>query len=227
VDSVNLPGSCWNAATGKIAFSSDRQDADEIWTMTAGGEGLFRVTHHSGGTSFIEPTFSPDGLWIVFEVDQPNGGQGSIWKVRADGSAFTRLVDGPGTRTDNRQPNWSPAGDRIVFQRGMGASKSWRLFTIAPDGTGLRAATSGPDDTDAAWSPDGRRLVYSSSNGELAAANLYVVSADGGTPARITSHPGYDGAPSWSSDGRWIAFESAPGASGATTIWRIAVPSLR
>jgi TolB protein len=226
VGNVNLPGSCWNAATGRIAFASDRQGADEIWAITAGGEGLFRVTRHSGATGFIEPTFSPDGRWIVFEVDQSNGGKGSIWKVRADGSGLTRILDGPGTGTDNRQPNWSPAGDRILFQRAVGASNSWRLFTIAPDGTGLRAVTPGPDDTDAAWSPDGRWLVYSTSNGELASPNVYVVSADGGRPVRITTQSGYDGAPSWSPDGRWIAFESVPGDSGSTAIWRIAVPSL-
>jgi TolB protein len=223
---VNLPGSCWNPATGRIAFSSDRQERAEIWTMSAAGGGLFRVTRHSDGTGFLEPTFSADGRWIVFEVDEPGGGKGSIWKVAADGTGLTRLIDGPGTGTDNRQPNWSPAGDRILFQRAVGTGTSWRLFTMGSDGSGLRAVSAGPDDTDAAWSPDGRWIVYSTSHGELTSANVYVVSLNGGAPVRITRQSGYDGAPSWSPDGRWIAFESVPNASGATAIWRIAVPPL-
>ena len=46
-DSVNLPGSCWNALTGPITFASDRQDTDEVWTMDDVGGDLFRVTYHT------------------------------------------------------------------------------------------------------------------------------------------------------------------------------------
>jgi len=65
-DSVNLPGTSWNMASGRITFASDREDTDEIWTMAADGSNLYRVTHHTKPGYFIEPSFSPDGQWIEY-----------------------------------------------------------------------------------------------------------------------------------------------------------------
>ncbi|MCP4655394.1 MAG: hypothetical protein GY856_08245 [bacterium] len=235
-DSVNLPGSSWNAATGRITFASDRRDNDEVWTMAADGSDLRRVTHTAAGYA-IEPSFSPDGRWIVFEIDteapEPQQ-QGSIWAVRADGTGLRRVppakvTDGPGAGTDDRQPNWSPRGDRILFQRRTPGSDDWNLFTMAPDGSDLQPVITAPSsDTDASWSPDGERIVFSSDYGGLGTPNLFVVAAAGGTPLRVTRDAAYeDGAPSWSGDGEWIAFESHLSQDEETPagLWRIRAPS--
>lgn len=228
-DSVNLPGSSWNTLTGKITFASDREETDEIWTMASDGTSLFRVTRHIGPGYFIEPSFSPDGRWIVFEwdIDKPDElQQGSIWKVRADGSHLTRLTGGPGAGTDDRQPNWSPKGDRILFQRRIPGDDNWDLFTMALDGSDIRPVTVAPSaDTDASWSPDGEWIVYSSDYGGLETPNIFVIPAAGGEPIRVTySDTREDGAPSWSPDGRWIAFESHPAQDEETpaSLWRVA-----
>ncbi|MEK7311763.1 MAG: endo alpha-1,4 polygalactosaminidase [Chloroflexota bacterium] len=230
-NSVNLPGSAWNAATNRIAFASDREDTDEIWTMNADGSDLFRVTHSGDPLFAIEPSFSPDGQWIVFEVDTnatEDEQQGSIWKVCADGSELTQLTDGPGGGTDDRQPNWSPAGDRVLFQRRIPGSEDWNIYTMSPDGTDIKQVTDAPSsDTDASWSPDGRWIVYSSDYGGLAVPNLFIISAIGGTPIRVTRDDTHgDGAASWSPDGKWIAFESYPsgGEESPASLWRIAAP---
>lgn len=226
---VNLPGASWNGSTQRVSFASDRAEKEEIWTMPAAGGTPTQVTHHESDSSFLEPSFSPDGAWLVFEEDTGREGDqiSSIWKVRADGSELTKLIDAQATNTDNRQPNWSPKGDRIVFQRRNQGNDTWRLFTIAPDGGNLRQVTNGASDTDAAWSPDGQQLVYSSNYGGLQEANVFVISADGGTPRRVTTNSGgYDGAPSWSPDGAWIAFESygGSGQEAPASLWRIVVP---
>lgn len=230
-DNVNLPGSCWNAASGRIVFSSDRQDVDEIWSMEEDGRGLFRVTRHDPPIHFIEPSFSPDGEWIVFGAmnDAPDdSAQGSLWKVRADGSELTQLTDGPGGGTDDRQPNWSPDGERILFQRRLPGSDDWNLFTMQPDGRDLRQVTfDSSSDTDASWSPGGEWIVYSSDLGDLLAPGIFIVSVNGGAPIRVTHDDLYaDSAPSWSPDGKWIGFESRqrqPDESAPTSLWMIQI----
>jgi len=71
-DAVNVPGAAWNGRTSRITFASDRQTQRlDIWTMDPDGGTLFRVTNvaaRGGRWAFIEPTFSPDGEWIVFEA---------------------------------------------------------------------------------------------------------------------------------------------------------------
>ncbi len=224
-DNVNMPGTSWNGVIGRIAFSSDREDTDEIWTTNADGSVPFRVTDTADDFA-LEPTFSPDGEWIVFEVDSAGlfGEQiGTIWKIRVDGSDLMPLT--LGVDYDDHQPNWSPSGERILFQRRAFDSDNWDIYTIAPDGSDLRQVTTQPSgDTDASWSPDARWIVYSSDFGQIEFANLFIISADGGEPVRLTfSESGYDGAPSWSPDGAWVAFESGEDES-PTALWMIAVP---
>ena len=194
-DSVNMPGSCWNAATDRIAYSADPIGPDAVFLVNPDGSERRRVVQRPRLIA-IEPTISPDGAWIVFESSVFDAeGPASLWKVRSDGSDLRRL-----TRAANdRQPNWSPAGDRIVFQRLRAGH--WDLWTIDPDGGSARNVTRTPgrDETDVAWSPDGRRLVFSSDGPGVDIASLYVIGAGGGPRTRVTRARGYyDGAPSWS-----------------------------
>ena len=223
---VNLPGSAWNRATGHIVFSSSRDPHDEIYTIYAAGPANdeWQITGRNDRVTY-EPASSPDGEWIVFEshpLDVEDNGVITTYKI--DGSQPYRALT-PAS-DDCRQPNWSPAGDLILYQKF--ANGRWDLWTVPPDGSTHRQITTGSGDkTDASFSPDGQWIVYSSDEGGLDYANLFIIPATGGGPTRLTVFNGYDGAPSWSPDGRWIAFESAPGdpdAVGATTLWRIPVP---
>jgi TolB protein len=234
-DAVNLPGSVWDAAAERVAFSSDRRDdLAEIWTIDVATREVRRVTDHTalnGIYFFTEPSFFPDGQWIVFEADlgEPDDNQrGSIWKTRADGSDWRVLTDGPGG-TDDRQPNWSPRGDRILFQRRAAGSDEWHIYTMTADGTDIQQVTSEPgDNTDASWSPNGRWIVYSSDAGGLPHPSIFAISAEGGTPVRITFDDEHeDGAPTWSTAGEWITFEShTTGAEqSATVLMRVRVPA--
>ncbi len=242
-DNVNLPGSAWinppsllsngyeTAKGGMIVFASDRMDADDLWMISPDGSDLHRITTHNGEPWYIEPSWSPDGQWIVFEARQPrfngDGGLGQIWKVHHDGTDLNHLTTGD---YDDRQPNWSPTGDRILFQRREVPDGNWEIFTISPDGSHVRNVTSTPyNDTDASWSPDGEFIVYSSDHGGLSVPNLFIIPAAGGTPTRLTYDETHeDGAPSWSPDGKWVVFESHLGQSEETStgIWRISAPLL-
>lgn len=228
-DNVNLPGSAWNAVGARIVFSSDRMKADDLWFIAPDGGDLSRITAHSGLPWYFEPSWSPDGQWIVFEASQPGEGEdgrvSEIWKVRSDGTDLTRLTVG----SDDRQPNWSPSGDRILFQRRTLPAGLWDIYTITPDGGDLQNVTGseGVDETDASWSPGGKCIVYSSDDGDLSVPNVFVLAVDGGQPVRMTvSDSREDSAPSWSPDGGWIAFESRESSSedAPSALWRIAVP---
>jgi len=224
---VNLPGSTWNPTIKTIVFSSDREPHDEIYSI---GENAIngqetRITNRSADVAY-EPSLSPDGQWLVFESHKEDVEEnGIITTYRIDGTGSYESLTG--VSDDCRQPNWSPAGDLILYQRFSGGQ--WDIWVMKPDGSNPRMVTSGSGDkTDASFSPDGKWIVYSSDNGELDFANLYILPVSGGTPLRVTNNNGYDGAPSWSPDGTKIVFESCPGDpdnSPGTSIWMIETPA--
>ena len=128
---------------------------------------------------------------------------------------------------DCRQPNWSPAGNLILYQRQV--SGQWDIWVMNTDGSNKTQITSGTGDkTDASFSPDGQWIVYSSDEMGLDYANLFIISITGGASIRITNYSGYDGAPSWSSKDT-IVFESYPSdpdGSPGTSIWMIDISQI-
>jgi TolB protein len=109
-------------------------------------------------------------------------------------------------------------GERIVFQRIDPTIGKNRLYTIRPDGSGLRAITSPAPDEDRdsfpEWSPDGRSIAFTRFFPEQ--TDLLLVRPDG-TGVQNLTRAGCSGDclsseyPAWSPNGRQIAFERALG----------------
>jgi TolB protein len=229
-DNVNMPGSSWNAATGQITYSSTADPHDEIWAVAADGSGEPRRLTIHGESVAYEPTWSPDGDEVVYEVHPIDvEGEGRIARVPvgaddAANVAAEAFLTPAGE--DCRQPAWAPAGDLVVFQCTADGGESWTLFVADPDGDDRRPlATAELDATDASFSPDGRWVVFS--GGGEALADLWAVEVDGPDLVQLTDDPGYEGAPSWSPDGSRVAFERSDGEpdGGATTIAVVDVPA--
>ena len=98
----------WSPDGTKIAFTSSRDGATEIYLMNADGTGQTRLTTNS--TSNSEPAWSPDSANIVFTSFRD--GNFEIYLMNADGTGQTRLT----TNTANDfDPAWSPDGTTIAF----------------------------------------------------------------------------------------------------------------
>jgi TolB protein len=85
-------------------------------------------------------------------------------------------------------PAWSPAGRKIAFNSGDGAS----LYVINATGSGERRLAGGQQP---AWSPDGRRIAFTRYVG-LARYGVWVINADGTGRKRLAALEAYD--PVWS-----------------------------
>ena len=218
---VNLPGECWNDSMHSIVFSAEREVGDQIYYISENGTtgDEIKITNRADSVGF-EPTFSPDGQWVVFEshkLDEEKNGV--ITKYKLDGTSGYIYLTAFGE--DCRQPNWSPAGDKILYQKEENGQ--WDIWIMNTDGTDKTKVTNfAGSKTDAVFTNDGQYILFSSENDDVELANIYKVAISGGSPTRLTNYSGYDGAVSMSKDGTKLIFESTtkdPDESKGATLW--------
>lgn len=204
---INLPGSSW--INGQIVFASTRDPHDEIYSIaeSAASGDETQITSRPTKVAY-EPTLNPDGEWIVFEshiLDVEN--DGTITKYRVDGtSAYLELTD---QGDDCRQPNWSPNGNKILYQQQL--NNQWNIWIMDTDGSNKMQVTSEIGNcTDASFTSDGQHIVYSSDY-QVEIANIYRIGIDGANAIKLTNYNGYDGATSISNDATKLIFESTSG----------------
>jgi len=180
-------------------------------------------------TSPAGATFPGDNGRIAFrrflDADQTTG---AIFTALPDGTR-ERQVTFPPAEVVDRNPDVSPDGRRIVFQRSGPIQDD--IFVVDVDGTGLRQLTnkahpdgnclptSGECNFAPAWSPDGTRIVFSRATGPVVddlveTWALFVMRPDGTQVRQLTQldppatgRTGEDKEPQFSPDGRMVVFQ--------------------
>jgi Tol biopolymer transport system component len=186
----------WSPDYTKIAFS--KQFWDGLYIMNA--DGTDEKPLWSGWVDAV--SFSPDGTQIAF-IGKP--GSGSYRQLRVVDLATQQAVVLTNVQKIGLRVSWSPDGTKILFY--MDDGKGWNLFTIAPDGTGLRQLTRCKTVCkDGQYSPDGKQVAF------IHGGQIAVATAMGTKMQLVTSaadpQPHW---PSWSPDGTQLAYERAAG----------------
>ena len=168
-----------------------------------------------------QPSFSPDGKWIVYERDIAPGNNG-VWLMRSNGTDLRRVTRNPFGRGEcgcDTDPNFSPNGRLITFVRIKTAERQQALFAVRRNGSGLRQLT--PYSWNVAikhdWSPDGKLIVLTT-NADFVrpneSANLVTIRPDGSGKKDLTGFTaGTENAfaGSFSPDGEQIVFRIESG----------------
>lgn len=190
----------WSSDSKKIAFSSTKGGDADIWTASAGGGDLKRLT--DGSEDEIDPVWSPDGKMIAYRRGK------AIWVTSASGVKPREVAK------KGYDPTWSPDGKEIAF---IGGSSYISIMTLATGQvrqvTDLKASVfEGADPQRSScenliWSPDGRNLAFLSDiKGRY---QVWVVPAAGGKPAELASDDaGYKFYLYWSPDGKKLSYDS-------------------
>ena len=140
--------------------------------------------------------------------------QADIWVANSDGGGEQRVTHAPRGRIDG-EPDWSPDGKRIAFQRGPTVDGPWTLWGVNADGSGARRLSRSHgrclDESSPAFSPDGERIAFEchdhTRNSEL--FSIVVMDRDGGNRRVIVRGTGAAGVgrPQFSPDGKRVVFD--------------------
>ncbi len=147
-----------------------------------------------------QPSLSPDGRRVAFQVSGGVGGR-NIWiRDLADGTR-TQITTGPELKW---RPFWSPDGKYVYYdveQPGRGARMERQ-----PSAGGGKPETMVDGGRSGSISADGRWLAYASRYSETA-HKLFTIRLDGDrTPSLLLDTPGRPDNPTISPDQRYIAY---------------------
>ncbi len=162
----------------------------------------FESTRRAADTFLMHPTWSPDGAMLAYAVVTAVAGEDtttSIWRVGADDRDPRRLTP---EGLDAGDPAWSPDGTRILFTtkpvHAYYAMNSrpiddMRMYTMAPDGSGVEAFGLADPVGAAAWTPDGSQILFTrflNAGRTLGVAQLMVMDADGANAHALVRNSG-------------------------------------
>ena len=129
----------WSPDGKEIAVADASSPSSRLLLLPSGGGKPRRVI--PGGE---EAAWSPDGKWLAFAASRRR--HWDLFVAHGDGSHPRRLTFGTGG-AEVVDLRWTPAGDRIVFQRfgahAPGELELSEIWSIGPDGSGLREVTHG------------------------------------------------------------------------------------
>ena len=122
-----------------------------------------------------------------------------IFVIRDTGGPRVRLAKSTDTE---RNPAWSPNGDRIAYQRDVQLAGP-EIWVMNADGSGKTRLGPGGNPT---WSPDGDKIAYVGLTGN-SWDGIHVMNDDGTNQVALTSGGTNSVDPHWSPDGAMLTFE--------------------
>jgi Tol biopolymer transport system component len=195
----------WSPDGSLIAFDSDRGDypaQQGIYVMNRDGTDARRVTSlPSGASNDLAPRFAPDSRHLVFTRygGDEDFGNSALFTVDIRGRHLlqvTTFAIGAG------DADWSPDGNRIVFEASPSPTSHGDIYTMNANGRHLRNLTLNQPpngSADPVWSPDGRKILFLQAilHDNQFTAGLATMKPDGSDRHFISSTPMVEHQPDW------------------------------
>jgi len=149
----------------------------------------------------MEVTVSPDRKLILADL------QGLIYSIPYVGGVAHQLTS---PLQEASHPDWSAKGGFVALQCYAGGT--FHIWTMHPDGTGLKQITFGHgDDREPRVSPDGKTIAFDSDRAFEGSYDIWTVDVASGALHRITSDAADEYEPNWSPDSGGLVFVSGAG----------------
>ena len=197
----------WSPDGKQVAFQCQVQPSpadpgySRVCLMNADGSNVRQLPQSPAtGLDDGQPTWSPDGRQIAFARGVHD--QRAVFVMDGDGANAKQVTS---WALRGGQPDWSPDGKRLVFysNRDGPQTVSANLYTVAPDGSGLRQLTHARGGKvqylSPSFSPDGKWIAAGRTPGvgSMGNADIFVLRPDGSGLRDVTRSAIWDSGVDW------------------------------
>jgi dipeptidyl aminopeptidase/acylaminoacyl peptidase len=192
------------SSQGQIACIKDGETHSDVFTMSANGGWLSRITTDRGLVPYWDdeiPEWSPDGKWLTFGIS------GHVHIVPGDGGLPKKITDFAPSASGAR---WMPDSNGLIVTAERNDAD--QLLLTDRNGSWPRALTTDTvgDHWDARPSPDGKFIVFNLRRfDDLDRLDIILLEIATGKQVTLYGKPSTRAmSPKWSPDGKWISFIS-------------------
>ncbi len=197
---------------GRIIFTCQRGEFNQICMVNRDGSGLLQVTHDN--IHHYYPAFSPHGEAVIYASNQSLG-TFDLYLLILSTSQVIELTHEIGNVFS---PDFSPDGKRILFINRKESDGPTGLWVMDANGENPRLLYGGPNYAGpntlvaAAWAPDNRTVALAMSENQLFEYEIFLFDTETlEAPRRVTyGLLGITGSVDWSPDGRYLLLSAGP-----------------
>ena len=205
-----------------LLYTRSEAKQGQIWVAGPDGKNSRALLAEQGFS--LAPSVTPDGRYIVFNLQKDKDRSSRIWRATADGKNAVMLTEDNAEYADFN-PQLTPDGKTVIFQRQVTNVDRSVLMKVSVDG-GEPATVFSNDDLSAFMpriSPDGKRLAFVTYDIHTFDKRMQIASFDGSRLGKIenTLEMNLISQYYWSPDGKSLTALSTRG--GTPNLWRLPV----